>query len=62
LPLPTILLSAKEVLKFRDDAFYRYFENQKFLNMVETKFGEKVEVHIQEMTKTRLKRKLLWKL
>lgn len=59
LPLPTKHISAKEVLKFRDDAFYRYFENPKYLNMIEDKFGSQVKEHIEEMTKTKLKRKLL---
>lgn len=59
LPLPTKYLSAKEVLRFRDDAFHNYFESPNYLNMIEQKFGYKVKEHIQEMTKTRLKRKLL---
>jgi len=59
LPLPTKYISAKEVLKFRDDAFHTYFENPKYLSMIENKFGNKVKAHIQEMTKTRLKRKIL---
>jgi len=52
-------LTAKEVLKFRDDAFHKYFENPAYLNMVEEKFGKHVKDHIHEMTKTRLRRKLL---
>lgn len=59
LPLPTKYLSAREVLKFRDDAFHRYFENPNYLNMIEKNFGKNVKEHILEMTKTRLKRKLL---
>lgn len=59
LPLPTKYISAREVLKFRDGAFYKYFENPKYLSMIENKFGNEVKLHIQEMTKTRLKRKLL---
>lgn len=59
LPLPTKYISAREVLKFRDDAFHKYFENPNYLSMIEKKFGEDVKQHIQEMTKTRLKRKLL---
>ena len=59
LPLPTKHISAKEVLKFRDDAFHKYFENPDYLRMIGEKFGEKVKKHIQGMTKTRLKRKLL---
>jgi len=59
LPLPTKFISAKEVLRFRDDAFHKYFENPRYLSMLEDKFGIKVKEHIQEMTKTRLRRKLL---
>ncbi len=59
LPLPTKFLSAREVLKFRDDAFHQYFENPNYLNMIENKFGKNVKEHILEMSKTRLKRKLL---
>ncbi len=59
LPLPTKHISAKEVLKFRDDAFHQYYENADYLNMIEKKFGGNVKGHIREMTKTRLKRKLL---
>ncbi len=59
LPLPTKYISAREVLKFRDDAFHKYFENPIYLNMVEKEFGKEVREHIQEMTKTRLKRQIL---
>lgn len=59
LPLPTKHISAKEVLKFRDDAFHRYFQNPAYLAMIEYKFGRHVREHIEEMTKTRLKRRLL---
>lgn len=59
LPLPTKYISAKEVLKFRDAAFHKYFENLEYLNIMENKFGKGIKAHIQEMTKIRLKRKLL---
>lgn len=59
LPLPTKHLGAKEVLKFRDEAFHRYFSNPVYLNMLEEKFGPKVKRHIKEMARTRLKRRLL---
>lgn len=58
LPLPTKYISAREVLKFRDDAFHKYFESENYLNMIEEKFGIKVKEHIQKMTKTRLKRRI----
>jgi anaerobic magnesium-protoporphyrin IX monomethyl ester cyclase len=59
LPLPTKHITAKEVLQFRDDAFHEYYENQLYLDMIEKKFGAKVKNHLQGMTKTRLKRRLL---
>ncbi|MBI4949675.1 MAG: cobalamin B12-binding domain-containing protein [Deltaproteobacteria bacterium] len=59
LPLPTKYISAAEVLKFRDEAFHRYFENPAYLSMIEGKFGKKVREHIVSMTKVRLRRRLL---
>jgi len=58
-PLPTEKISAAEVLRFRDDAFHEYFSNQKYLDMVGRKFGDETREHIEEMTKVRLRRKLL---
>jgi hypothetical protein len=62
LPLPTRSLAAETVLEFRDSAFHKYFENPRYLNMVESKFGKAVKEHIKEMTKFRLKRELLEKI
>lgn len=59
LPLPTDHLSAQDVLRFRDESFYQYFESARYLGMVRQKFGEEVVRHIQDMTKIRLKRRLL---
>jgi len=59
LPLPTNTLTAAEVLEFRDDAFHRYFANPVYLGMVEQKFGAGVRNYLEEMSRTRLKRKLL---
>lgn len=56
LPLSTKHICAKEILKFRDEAFHKYFKNPHYLNMIERKFGESVFKHIEEMAKTRLKR------
>ena len=58
LPLRTDALSAAEVLKFRDDAFMRYFTNSSYLRLVERKFGAGVLQHVREMTGISLKRKL----
>lgn len=59
LPLPTANLSAARVLKFRDDAFHVYFSDPGYLAMLENKFGTAVRDHIENITSTRLKRKLL---
>lgn len=58
-PLPTHSLTAAEVIRFRDEAFHRYFANPAYLDMVGKKFGIKVREHLVEMSGTRLKRKLL---
>jgi hypothetical protein len=58
-PLPTEKISAATVLRFRDTAFHAYFENPIYLDMVTMKFGLETRQHIEEMTRTRLRRKLL---
>ena len=57
-PLSTKNLSRSEVLKFRDEAFEKYFKGEKYLDMIKNKFGKKAEEHIKEMNKIKLKRKL----
>jgi len=59
LPLPTKYVSAKEVLKFRDEAFHNFFNNQIYLNMITKKFGPKLRDHLDEMAQTKLRRKIL---
>lgn len=59
LPLRTEVLTAAEVLKFRDEAFTRYFTDRNYLELVERKFGIDVVHHLQDMTKIKLKRKIL---
>ncbi len=59
LPLRTDTLTSAEVLQFRDDAFHRYFTDESYLALVRRKFGEDVVSHLQDMTKIRLRRKLL---
>lgn len=58
-PLRTEALTAAQVLKFRDEVFHLYFENPRYLELVKTKFGNDVLAHIEEMTKIRLKRKIV---
>lgn len=58
-PLPTKHVSAADVLKFRDEAWQKYFTNQDYLNLVEKRFGQQERINIEDMAKIRLKRKLL---
>jgi len=58
-PLKTNYISAKEVLKFRDQAWHKYFENENFLKLVLKKFGPEAMSNIKEMSKIKLNRKLL---
>ncbi len=59
LPLRTETLTSAEVLRFRDEAFHKYFTNPRYVDMVRKKFGEDVVAHLSEMTKIKLNRKLL---
>ena len=58
-PLPTKYLTPAEVLAFRDYAFHTYFENPKYLKMIQDRFGLDVVKHVKDMVKVKLKRKLL---
>lgn len=58
LPLRTDVLSAAEVLKFRDEAFAQYFSNPTYLNLVKEKFGQAAYDHISSITKIKLRRKI----
>jgi anaerobic magnesium-protoporphyrin IX monomethyl ester cyclase len=57
-PLPTEILSSAEVLRFRDEAFTRYFTSSKYLAMVEQKFGKEVVEHLQRVVAMPLPRAL----
>jgi len=58
-PLPTKYLSASDVLRFRDNAFYEYFSNNDYLCMIHNKFGIKFVNEIQDMLKIKIKRNIL---
>ncbi len=58
-PLPTKYLSAAEVLKFRDDAWQKYFTNPAYLDLVERRFGPQERKNVENMATIPLKRKLL---
>ena len=58
-PLRTKYLEAAEVLRFRDEAWHRYFSDPGYLGMIEQKFGIHARTNIEDLAKIRLKRKLL---
>lgn len=58
-PLRTKHLTSSEVLKFRDEAWQTYFNNQSYLSLVENKFGKSQKDAVQDMASIKLKRKLL---
>jgi radical SAM superfamily enzyme YgiQ (UPF0313 family) len=59
LPLPTRYLPARAVLRFRDEAFIRYYTNPRYLEMIERRFGPETLSHIRHMTDYRLERDML---
>lgn len=58
-PLPTKHLSSAEVLEFRDRAWETYFTSPSYLTLVQEKFGVLERKNVEEMTKIKLKRRLL---
>lgn len=58
-PLPTKYVTAAEVLKFRDEAWQKYFSNPAYLDLVESKFGKKQRENVEDMAKIRLRREIL---
>jgi anaerobic magnesium-protoporphyrin IX monomethyl ester cyclase len=58
-PMPTKHVPAREVLKFRDEAFVRYHGRTEYLNMIEKKFGRETKEHILRMLATPLRRHLI---
>jgi len=59
LNLPNANLSSEEILAFRDDAWMKYHTDQRYLNLLETKFGGASRENVEATTKIKLKRKLL---
>ena len=56
-PLPTRHVSAAQVLRFRDDAFQKYYSNPRYIQMIERKFNAETAAHIREMSTHKLERK-----
>ena len=58
-PLATPPLTAAQVLRFRDEAWQTYFTNPAYLALVERRFGPAQRRAVEEMTRIRLRRRLL---
>ncbi|MCF7763208.1 MAG: cobalamin-dependent protein [Verrucomicrobia bacterium] len=58
-PLPTRHCSSAEVLRFRDEAWQKYFTHEPYLNLVERKFGLEQRRNVEAMASIRLRRKIL---
>lgn len=52
-------LSSAEILKFRDYAWDKYHSNEKYLNLMKNRFGNKALTELSETKKVKLKRRLL---
>ena len=59
LPLPTENMEAYEILKLRDEHFIEYHNDNKFIDKIQNKFGEKAVKNIKDITKIKLKRKII---
>jgi radical SAM superfamily enzyme YgiQ (UPF0313 family) len=59
IPSRTYSLTSKEVLEYRDYAFRTLFENPRFINKIQKKFGHRAVDNINRMNSIKLKRKLV---
>jgi radical SAM superfamily enzyme YgiQ (UPF0313 family) len=59
LNLPNKHLTSAEILAFRDKAWDTYHSSDKYLNLLENKFGKKARDELDSTKKIKLKRKLL---
>ena len=58
-PMSTKHVSAAEVVRFRDEAWTTYHTNPEFLSLVKQKFGAPALDGINELTKIKLRRRIL---
>ena len=59
LPLPTKYLKSVDILRFRDEAYVKYYSNERYQRMIKKKFGQEVLDGIVKGLTRRLKRKYL---
>lgn len=58
-PMSTKHVPAADVVRFRDRAWQTYHSNPRFLSMLELRFGMDARLGVEELSKIRLKRKIL---
>ena len=58
-PLTNGIMTAEEILKFRDDAYMQYHSNPAYLNFLENKYGPEASENVKNTLNIKLKRKLL---
>ncbi len=58
-PTPWRHCSVAKVLRFRDEAWQKYFSNPVYLDLVERQFGLKQPRNVELMDRIRLRRRLL---
>ncbi|HEY7644232.1 MAG TPA: radical SAM protein [Hyphomicrobiales bacterium] len=58
-PLPNASLSSADILRFRDEAWHKYFTNPAYLELVEKKFGNAQRRNVEDMAGIRLRRRIL---
>ncbi len=58
-PLPNAHLTSAEILRFRDEAWRRYFTNPAYLELVERKFGPMQRQNVEDMASIQLRRRLI---
>lgn len=59
MPLRTEALTAADILRFRDEAFVKYYDRPAYLQMLEKRFGADAVKHVHQMLSHTLERELL---
>jgi anaerobic magnesium-protoporphyrin IX monomethyl ester cyclase len=58
-PLPTEYLKPYEILRYRDECYINYHTDKKFIQRISSKYGKNAANNILEMSKIKLKRKII---
>lgn len=58
-PLEPSGLGAADILRFRDEAFFKYFTSRRYVEAAVQRFGHEAQKEIEKMTSYKLKRNIL---